>query len=240
MTSALPSNQLIAALPHRERAELLRHCTPVDLAQDQLLHQRGEVIERVYFPIDSFIVLVAGFDPHDTLGLELIGREGMLGASLALGIDQAPLLARVSGSGRALRMDRADFQQLLQSRPLFERHIQRYLYSVLAHLAQTAVCAVFHRVDARLAYWLLMIDDRVAAHDFHLTHDRLAKILGVRRSGVSTAASALQAQGFITYSRGHVRVLNRQGLEGSACGCYRAGRIDLTETNAETADSLSS
>ncbi|WP_281784618.1 Crp/Fnr family transcriptional regulator [Sinimarinibacterium flocculans] len=198
----------------------------MDLTQDQLLQKAGERIHHVYFPLDSFILLAAGEGAHDVLGVALVGHETMLGAWLLLGMDTAPLLARVQGGGSALRMPVADFSDVLATCPEFERRLRAELHLIIRQMAQTTVCAVFHVVEVRLAYWLLMIHDRAPTDRFYLTHDRLARMLGVRRSGVTTAAGLLQRRKLVNYTRGHIVVLNRRGLEKASCPCYRVGRVD--------------
>lgn len=218
------SNGLLAALPQRERNHILELCENVTLAQDEILTESGEHIRHVYFPIDSFLALLTAVDRHDALAVDLIGSEGMLGASLVLGDDIAPLRARVQGAGNAWRMSAADFQRALIESPMLERCLRLYLSVELTQLAQTAACAAFHVVEARLACWLLMSHDRAHGRGFYLTHDRLARMLGVRRSGVTTAAGVLQGRKLIRYTRGHIAVLDRKGLEQAACGCYRLVR----------------
>ncbi len=232
-TASTGKNDLLAALPQRERDRVLKYCERVTLTQDQILGEAGERIGHVYFPIDSFIVLLTEVDRHDALGVDLIGSEGMLGASLVLGDDTWPLRARVQGTGSALRMTAADFQEALTTTPVLERQLRLYLCVAMAQLAQTAACAAFHVVDARLACWLLMAHDRAHSNRFYLTHDRLARMLGVRRSGVTTAAGVLQKHNLISYTRGHIAVLDRKGLEQAACGCYREVRNMLKQIAPE-------
>lgn len=219
-------NTLLAALPQSEQACIIDRCERVELTQDQLLQKAGERIRDVYFPLDSFILLAAGEGTHDVLGVALVGCQTMLGAWLLLGVDTAPLLARVQGSGSALRMPVADFGHVLATCPEFERRLRLQLDLIIRQMAQNTVCAVFHVVEVRLAYWLLMVHDRARTDHFYLTHDRLARMLGVRRSGVTTAAGVLQRRKLVNYTRGHIVVLNRRGLEKACCPCYRVGRVD--------------
>lgn len=217
-------NELLAALPPMEQERLRGHWETVTLQPDDVLAQPGERIRYVYFPLDSVICLLTEVDRHEALGVALIGSEGLLGASLVLGDDRWPLRARVPGAGGALRMEAAEFQHALPATPTLESRLRLYLRNELAQLAQTAACASFHGVETRLAYWLLMLHDRAHGDRFYQTHDRMGHMLGVRRSGVSTAAGILQGRKLIRYTRGHIAVLNRRGLEQAACGCYRALR----------------
>ncbi|HUR39538.1 MAG TPA: Crp/Fnr family transcriptional regulator [Verrucomicrobiae bacterium] len=221
------SNSLLAALPQRERDDLQQRSERVLLALDQVIGEPGKPIRDVYFPMDCFVALMAGVDGHDALAADLVGSEGMVGVPLLLGVERSPLRARVLGAGEALRVAAPEFQHALLASVLLERQFRRYAGVRMEQFARTAACAAFHRVEQRVACWLLMAQDRAHRERFVLTHERLARLLGVRRSGVSTAAGTLQAARLITYTRGHVLVLDRVGLEQAACGCYRSAR-DLT------------
>lgn len=172
------------------------------------------------------ITLIDG-NPGPAVGM--VGREGLLGAHLALGVSKAPLRALVQGPGRAWRIGAAAFRaELARSTPL-QRGLGRYLYVLMAQLAAATACLRFHQISPRLARWLLMSQDRTHADHFHVTHEFLACMLGVRRVGVTAAAGALQHAGLIEYRRGELKVLDRAGLEAAACGCYAADRRTYDE-----------
>lgn len=215
-------NRLLECLPRTTRDRVLKQCEPVSLAFGASLCERDRRIRHVYFPLDGFISLVATVDDHPPIEIALIGSEGMLGATLLLGIDHARLRGVVQGAGGALRMSAARFRRELRANPAFHAAIKRYLYVILAQLSRTAACAAFHEVEPRLARWLLMTHDRAHADRFHLTHQYLADMLGVRRSAVTIAAGALQKRRLIRYTRGEIHVLDRAGLESAACECYKA------------------
>lgn len=219
-------SRLIEGLPSKQRKQLLNGCEPVDLVLGNVLHEANQPIRHVYFPLSGFVSLVTTLDGHQPLEMGLIGNEGMLGATLALGIGQAPMRAVVQGSGSALRISSQLFKQELLSSPALLRALKRYLYVVMTQLSQSAACTHFHEIEPRLARWLLMTHDRAHADHFHLTHEYLADMLGVRRSGVSIAAAAMQARGLISYSRGEIHILDRAGLELAACECYAALQAD--------------
>lgn len=216
-------NHLIAALPSRDRARLLATCEEVELVFEETLLEPGSRIRYVYFPTDrGYISLLTPLNGATSLEVGLVGNEGMCGVSLVLGTDISPLQALVQGSGPALRLSAAAFKRALRDSPALQRELNRYLYVLMTQLAQTAACTRFHLIEARLARWLLMTQDRARSNRFHITHAFLAWMLGVRRAGVTKAANALQARSLIAYKRGHMTVLDRRGLEAAACACYQA------------------
>jgi CRP-like cAMP-binding protein len=215
------ANSLLAALPRKDYQLLLARLEPITLAFGEELYRPGEPIRHVYFPTDSLVTLLTLAEGHQALEVGLVGREGMLGIPLALGVSDSPVRAMVQGSGMALRMTSAHFRNELQQSVLLQREVYRYTYELMVQLTQTAACNRFHRVEARLARWLLMTRDRVQSNQFHLTQDLLANMLGVRRVGVTKAAGALRQRKLISYNRGEISILDGEGLEAAACQCYQ-------------------
>ena len=223
------TNLLLAALPDRTLAQVLANCESVDLVFADVVCLPGDRVRHVYFPTDSFISLVAPVDGYAGLEVGMVGREGMFGVSLMLGVDVSPLHALVQGAGPALRMDAGRFRRQLAGSLALRQGLNRYVYVLISQLAQTAACTRFHVVEARLARWLSMTRDRAGSDEFYLTQEFLSHMLGVRRVGVTKAASSLQRRKLISYSRGMIRVLDRNGLQGAACGCYLADQKTYDE-----------
>jgi CRP-like cAMP-binding protein len=217
-------NLLLDSLSRRERQRFVAGCESVDLAFGDVLCEQGERFRHVYFPTGGFISLLSDLDERLSLEVGLIGVEGMLGASIALGVDIAPLRAIVQGAGAALRMDTARFSRELAPRPGLSTALDSYVYVLMSQLSQMAACTRFHLVEARLARWLLMTRDRAHSDEFHLTQSFIAYMLGVRRAGIVRAARSLQRRKLIRYSRGNIRILNAAGLEAASCSCYAAAR----------------
>jgi len=216
------TNRLIEALPRATRRHLLERSEVVDLAFGAVLCDRAQFMGHVYFPLTGFVSLTTAIGQHKPLEMGLIGNEGVLGATLVLDVPDAPLRSVVQGAGSALRLRSTELRQELRRGATLSRVLKRYLYVLLVQLSQATACLQFHQVDKRLARWLLMTHDRAHADHFYLTHAFLADMLGVRRSAVTIAAGELQRRKLIRYTRGHITVLSRRGLERASCACYAA------------------
>lgn len=214
------TNRLIAALPSKEGRQLVRLCEPIDLIFGTVLCETQEPIGNAYFPVSALISLVTPTKDHPALGVAMIGNEGVLGATLALGVSTPRLRGVVQGSGAGLRISAPQLRQLLCDSPGLQSALMRHAFVLMGQLLQTATCNSFHEVEMRLARWLLMSDDRVNLEQLPLTHQFLADMLGVQRSAVTIAAGKLQRKKLIGYSRGRISILSRRGLEGASCECY--------------------
>jgi len=219
---AFAENHLIAKLPRRDRISLLAASESVQLDLGAVLGEPGEPTRHVYFPNDCFISLVAAIAGEPGIEVGMVGREGMFGVQLALGVSAIPLHALVQGAGLARRIAAPRFRRELAASKALQQALNRYVYVLMAQLAMSSACTRFHNVEPRLARWLLMTQDRAHGDNFHLTHEFLAHMLGVRRVGITGAASDLQRRGLIRYHRGDITVLDRAGLEAAACACYAA------------------
>lgn len=218
-------NRLLAALPAKEYERLLASLEPVRLTYGEVLYEPGEQMRHVYFPSDCLVSLLTVVDGHRALEVGLVGREGMVGARLALGISTSSIRALVQGTGTALRIGSARFLREFRRSPALQQAVFHFTDALMNQVAQTAGCNRFHVVEARLARWLLMTRERLPSGEFHLTHEFLADMLGVRRVGVTSAASALQRRKLIRYRRGTITILDQQGLEAAACSCYQRVRV---------------
>jgi CRP-like cAMP-binding protein len=219
-----PLNRLLQTLPRRESQRLLADCEEVELRFGEVLYEPNAVIRHVYFPTGSFISLMIPVDRTANLEVGLVGNEGMLGEPLVLGVEVSRLRALVQGAGPAWRLNAVKFVRLLGGSLALRRALHRYLQVRMSQLAQGAACTRFHMVEERLARWLLMTQDRAHVDEFHVTHQFLAYMLGVRRVGVTRAANSLQKRKLIRYHLGAVKILDRAGMEDAACGCYQADR----------------
>ena len=222
-------NHLIELLPSKDRLRLLAICEPVEMALEEVLCEPGAETRHVYFPINGFISLVAMASGSPGVEVGMVGREGMLGAQLVLGVAKSPLHAVVQGQGSAWRVPARAFRGELTRSTALKRHLHRYLYVLMAQQSTSAACLRFHLTGQRLARWLLMSQDRARADSFHVTQEFLAYMLGMRRVGITSAAVVLQKDGLIEYNRGEVTVLDRRGLEAAACSCYATEQDAYTE-----------
>jgi len=220
-SQASAANNLLADLPRAEYQRLLFGFEPVKLTFGEVLYEPGQPIRHAYFPNDCLVSLLAVVESRMVLEVGLVGSDGMVGVSLALGIGVSPVRALVQRTGSAVRMTSAFFLQEFRQNPSLRRELFRYIHAAMAQATQIAVCSRFHLLEARLARSLLMNGDHVQSNEFRLTHEFLAHALGVRRVGVTKAAGALQHRKLISYHRGGIRILDRNGLEAASCQCYQ-------------------
>jgi CRP-like cAMP-binding protein len=169
---------------------------------------------------------------HRALEVGLVGREGMIGSRLALGMTTASVRALVQGTGSAVRIESALFLRELHRSPMLQRALLHFTDALMMQVTRTAGCNRFHGIESRLARWLLMTRERLPSSQFYLTQEFLADMLGVRRAGVTTAACALQRQKLIRYRRGTITIVDQLGLEAAACSCYQY--VKVMELEART------
>ncbi|MFU8821991.1 MAG: Crp/Fnr family transcriptional regulator [Gammaproteobacteria bacterium] len=223
MAVSLPvpeSNTLLAALPPRIRKQCLSLCEPFEMEFGAVLCDVETPYQHAYFPTSGLISLVSGLHDHTPLEMALIGQDGMLGATLLLGINTAPIRAVVHAPGLALRITVGNLQQQMRDSAALRKILSRYLYMRLVELSLVGGCIRYHRIEQRLARALLLAHDGSRDDSFYLTHGYLADMLGVRRSSITIAAGDLQGRKLISYTRGNIRMLDRLGLEAMSCECY--------------------
>ena len=218
------ANRLLAALPQREYRRLLPELEQVSMPFAEIIYEPGDPIRHVYFPNDSIVSLLTAVTARSPLEVGLVGSEGLAGISVFMGIGVARTRALVQGAGTAMRMTAAALRSESNHIGSLHRLLHRYTHSLLTQVSQAAACNRFHMMDARLARWLLMTRDRLQSDEFRLTQEFMSNMLGVRREGVNKAAGALQQDKLISYSRGHIMILDRAGLAAVACNCYRLVR----------------
>lgn len=224
LQQATPRNRLIAALPGRSRLRVLASCDKVQLVLAQGLYEPGGPIRDVYFPLNCVISLVTSLDDGARLEIGIVGNEGMLGTPLVLGVRNSLQHAVVQGAGAAWRMSATAFSRHCTEGTALRQAMNLYIQVRMNQLAQTAACTHRHDVESRVARWMLMTRDRALSNCFHLTHEFLADMLGVRRVGITQAASSLQERGLISYRRGEITILNGAGLGKASCSCYRRAK----------------
>jgi CRP-like cAMP-binding protein/PAS domain-containing protein len=229
------TNRLLAALSAKEYEHLLAGLEPVQLTYGEVLYEPGEEMRHVYFPSDCLVSLLTVVDGHRALEVGLVGREGMVGSRLALGSTESSVRALVQGTGRAVRMKSTSFLREFRRSPTLQRALFRFTDALMIQVTQTAACNRFHVVEQRLARWLLMTRERLLSSEFHLTHEFLADMLGVRRVGVTAAASALRRRKLIRYARGVITILDQRALEAAACSCYQRVQVMDLEAATQTA-----
>lgn len=221
----MPTNQLLDHLPAAELRRLWGLGAEVSLRGSQSLLTQDLPVRELLFPLKGFVCLVTPLEQHPPLQLGMVGHEGVLGAQLLLGRSLSAVGVVVQEEGQAWSLPAAALQRALPLNPGLRRLLTRYLLVQLRHAATAAACLHFHPLQARLARWLLMGQDRAQGDGFAVTHSGLAQLLGVRRVGVTVAAGALQEAGYIRYHRGWISVCNRTGLQSISCSCYEQ---DLT------------
>jgi CRP-like cAMP-binding protein len=214
-------NTILASLPHKELGRFQAALELVSLKFGQVLYEPGKAIQHVYFPINCLISLLTAVDKRRSLEVGMVGNEGMAGMPFILGMGVSGVRAIVQGGGDALRMAAGPFHIEFERNPALQEALYRYMYALMTQISQTAACNRFHEAEPRLARWLLMTRDRVMSDEFPLTHEFLAHMLGMRREGVTEAASVFKRRKLIKYQRGKIQILDLKGLKAASCSCYQ-------------------
>jgi CRP-like cAMP-binding protein len=220
-------NHLLAALPKPEFERLLSHLELVPLPLGEALYESGDTLNHVYFPATAIVSLLYEFENGSSAEIAVIGYEGIVGIALFMGGDTMPNRAVVQSAGHAFRLRGQLLKEEFNRAGSLQHLLLRYTLAMLTQMAQTAVCNRHHSVDQQLCRWLLLSLDRLPANELVMTQELIAKMLGVRREGVTEAAGKLQDAGLIHYSRGRITVLDRPGLEKRVCECYEVVRHEF-------------
>ncbi len=242
LTSTPPAptaNKLLAALPYGERDQIAKNSVAVPMRRREVLYRPDEPIQHVYFIVDGIASILSVMTDGSGVETATIGREGMLGMPVFHGVYATPEQAMVQVEGVAYRMDVATFRSLLPKLPVLESLLHRFSVVMFTLAAQNSGCNRKHSIEERCARWLLMVADRLDTPVMELTHDFVAQMLGVRRASVTETLGELERRGYIQTSRGRIRIVERDGLQRTACECYTIIRSvvnRLLENGGEAAD----
>jgi CRP-like cAMP-binding protein len=214
-------NHLLAALPQAERARVYPHLEAVRVTLGDVLQECDQPMRYVYFPTDAIVSLINVMEDGFAAEIAVVGNEGVVGVSLFMGGETSPGRAVVVSTGTVYRMKGQLLKNEFFRAGFLQHHLLRYTQALLTQMAQTAVCNRLHTLDQQLCRWLLLSLDRLRSNEVIMTQELIANMLGVRREGVTEAAGKLQKAGLVIYHRGHIRVLDRAGLEARSCDCYQ-------------------
>ena len=216
-----PGNKLLAALPASDYERLVPHLKLVSLSVQQILHEAGEPIAQVYFPNKAVVSITTTMEDGSTVEAGLVSNEGMVGMPVILGDNITTTTAFVQIPDSAMKMDADILRSEFNRGTKLQSVLLRYVQCVYTQVAQGSACNCLHKLEERLARWLLTVSDRLESEEFLLTQEFIAQMLRVRRAGVTEAASTLSQAGMITYKRGQINILNREALEKTSCECYQ-------------------
>jgi CRP-like cAMP-binding protein len=227
-------NQLLAMLPEAEMGRWLPHLEEVELPLGLVLYESGVTLRHVYFPTTAIVSLLYVMEDGASAEIAVVGNEGVVGVALFMGGGSMTSRAVVQSAGKGLRLRGQIMQdEFGRSGPVMHLML-RYTQALITQMAQTAVCNRHHSLDQQLCRWLLLSLDRLQGNELVMTQELIANMLGVRREGVTEGAMKLQRAGLIKYSRGHITVLDREGLEGRTCECYAVVRKEYDRLLPDT------
>lgn len=223
----LKQNHLLATLPPAELKILKPHLEPVLLNVGEVLAEPGKRPSHSYFPVDSVVSLYYRMENGEAVEIAMIGNEGMFSVAQVMGGESLPYSAVVETAGHAFRIDRGILKKEFNHEGFLRKTLLLYSQAVLTQMAQVAVCGKHHTLNQQLCLHLLLVNDKSLSDTLLLTHEAIAHMLGVRREGVTNAAVKLREEGLIDYKRGHIRVIDRAGLEAQCCECYEVVRKEF-------------
>jgi CRP-like cAMP-binding protein len=213
-------NQLLAVLPQTEWQRWEPHLEPIELPLGRVLYESGRKLGHVYFPTNAIVSLLYVMEDGAPAEIAVVGREGIVGIAVYMGGESTTNRAIVQSAGRGYRLRASVLKEEFERGGPVQHLLLRYTQALITQMAQTAVCNRHHSLDQQLCRWLLLSLDRLSGNELVMTQELIANMLGVRREGVTEAAGRLQKAGLVEYHRGHIHVLDRQGLERRACECY--------------------
>jgi CRP-like cAMP-binding protein len=228
----MQANALLSALSASDRHPLLPYLQPVTLSLGQVLLESHKRIDRAYFLTSAIVSLVYTTESGSTAEMALIGNDGIVGMSVVLGGDSTCNQAVVAVAGQAWQMPARILRLEFERNPRLQRVLLSYTLALITQISQTAVCNRLHSVEQRLCRWLLLCHDRTGSPELFMTQELIASMLGGRRESVTVAAGRLQDLGFIHYCRGHIRIIDRKGLERCTCECYRTVEAELSRLHS--------
>ena len=214
------NNRLLAALSDAVWERLLPNLELVEMPLGHVLHESGVMMSHVYFPTTAIVSLLYVLENGASAEIAVVGNEGIVGISLFMGGESTPSRAVVQSAGSGFRLKAQVMKDEFQRAGPVMHVLLRYTQALITQMAQTAVCNRHHSLDQQLCRWLLLSLDRIQSNELAMTQDLIANMLGVRREGVTVAALSLQSAGLIRYARGHITVLDRDGIEKRSCECY--------------------
>jgi len=227
-------NLLLAALTETECKRLLPHLSQVHLPLGKCLFEEGEQISDVYFPTTAIISLLYSLENGSTGEIAVVGKDGVTSIALFMGAKTTPHRAIVQSEGEAFKLSGTFLKAEFNRSSSLQHLLLRYTMALFTQISQTAACNRYHTVDQQLCRWLLLSLDRLPSNELIMTQELIANMLGVRREGVTIAAGDLQDAGLITYHRGHITVLDREGLEKRVCECYEVVKKEVARLLPET------
>jgi len=225
--SSPTSNRIVSSLPPEDRERLVKALQPVIFALGDVVYESGGHLQHVFFPTTSVVSLLYTMENGSTAEMGLTGNDGVVGVALFLGGDTTPNRAVVQVAGGAFKMTAELLREEFAKGGPLQRALLRYTQALITQISQTAVCNRLHDVEQRLCRWLLLCHDRVNSNELQMTQEFISNMLGGRRESVTVAAGRLQDARLIHYARGHISILDRRGLERTACECYQIVRAEM-------------
>ncbi|MDP3608224.1 MAG: Crp/Fnr family transcriptional regulator [Methylophilus sp.] len=220
-------NLLLNALPDEDFERIKPMLELVEMPLGLVLYESGGQLRHVYFPTTSIVSLLYVLENGASAEIAVVGNEGILGISLFMGGETTPSRAVVQSAGYGYRMSAKNLKEEFKRAGNMMRLLLRYTQALITQMAQTAVCNRHHTVEQQLCRWLLLSMDRLSGDQLNMTQELIANMLGVRREGVTEAARKLQNEGLIQYARGHIKVIDRPGLENRSCECYQVVKTEF-------------